>query len=513
MIDQLARFRRKQAWEPAALTLLCVALAALTLVRYAAPYLTADGVEQAVMSVQDVDLFYWGQNRLVPVVSWLASPISDPSVNLVVCLLLQAFVFHLLLLMLARMTTPMATGGDSWAGTAVVFGALVLAAHAALAPPTLYAFALEGQPYALSFLCCLGAFAWWRRGTLLATAGASGLVFLMLGVNPSALLLLATLAITAWLRGGSFWRWSGLGAVAIAGFVVWTYLAGVRADVLPPGEADLGYYDFSLERYADGMPATIHAIGNSLRLPWILPLAAVAVVALLLLSDRRRRVFLLPFTVGAGVVGGYCLLFSLNFWVAANGWHFRYFALAHFLVLLTLALPVAAALWTVLQRASPAPRRRLAVATAGVLGVATLAALAGPVADPNDAPVLRAVEPTAEWAANNDVRFYSGHYWSMWPLQLHGLEDGRDAAYVTGLKSGGDPDSYRRAFDEERRAGRTPRAICVNWTAEECIGHLTLWTDEGWVEVPEACPAPPDEPSLMYPPVRGCLVLENRPTA
>ena len=39
------------------------AASVLTVLRYTAAYLQADGVMQALMSVQHVDLFFWGQDR------------------------------------------------------------------------------------------------------------------------------------------------------------------------------------------------------------------------------------------------------------------------------------------------------------------------------------------------------------------------------------------------------------------------------------------------------------------
>ena len=55
------------------------------------------------MSVQDVDLFYWGQDRFFAILPLLASPDLGPTVNLFVLLLLNAVSFHALLLTICHL--------------------------------------------------------------------------------------------------------------------------------------------------------------------------------------------------------------------------------------------------------------------------------------------------------------------------------------------------------------------------------------------------------------------------
>jgi len=61
------RWLGRLAWS-ALLFGLLLGPALLSVFRYTTAHLQGDGVWQSVMSVQDVDLFYWGQDRFFAVV-------------------------------------------------------------------------------------------------------------------------------------------------------------------------------------------------------------------------------------------------------------------------------------------------------------------------------------------------------------------------------------------------------------------------------------------------------------
>jgi hypothetical protein len=96
----------------------------------------------------------------------------------------------------------------------------------------------------------------------------------------------------------------------------------------------------------------------------------------------------------------------------------------------------------------------------------------------------------------------------MWPILLQALDGGRDSHFVTGLKSGGDPQRYKAALAAAVAAGRTPTAMCVNDDIAVCTRYLDHWTEPGWVATDRTCPKPGDEQLLGSPPVRQCRILE-----
>jgi hypothetical protein len=489
------------------------ALSLLTVLRHTRYNLQADGIEQSVMSVQDIDLFYWGQDRLAPVVSWVASPIADPSLNLWACLFLQAVVFHSFFLVLARLCTRAVSGTDSWWSTTILFLVLTGVTHLTLNSAAIWALALEGQPYALSHLMVLSAFMLWRRHTPAASMAAAGLVWLTCGVNTAAILVLAALALVSAIRGGRWLWWSSLGGISLISVASWTYLADRFGGQASMAAESHDYYAFHLRSYATALPAAFDSLLSTLRFPWGPAILFVAVVCSLSLSDERRRVLRPRFALVGAFALVYVGLFATNEWVRMNQYHFRYFAPAIFIGLLAMAVPITAFLmesWPRLSTRLSALGMPAAVTALSVVTLVPIAGLYGALDDPNRSVAVTAVRPTADYARDHDVRFISGYYWDMWPLLHVALDDGRHAAFVTAEKSGGNKADYERAFQQELDGEGPPRALCVNSPVETCAAFLTLWTAEGWVETPERCPAPRRLPLLggAANPLRQCVVME-----
>jgi hypothetical protein len=482
----------------------------LSVLRYTAPYLQADGILQAVMSVQDVELFYWGQNRLASVVSLLASPIADPMVNLFVCLLINALSFHLLLLVLAWMGARVVTGQRGWRTTMVLFLVTVATAHTVIAPDRLYTMAIDAQPYAMSWALTLGAFLLWKRQQWWAFAVSVAMIGIAAGLNPSAILIAAFLAAVEMVRRRQWIRWPALGAVWLAWFLVWLKLSQwFPGAVGPIPDAPQDYFGFDPALFVTGAPQSLAQIAAAIRPIRFVVLLVVACLSTLLLSAERRSA-LLPRLALAGLFCAlYWAVFTGNSWVAANLYTFRYFYPVVVGIVLILAAPIAGALVT-LTRHVPSPGR--SAVPIGVAAVAVAASLWGPLAPPSQAVELLGSKATADYARANDVAFVSGFYWLVWPTELQMLEDGRTAAYAAAFRSDGDPGGYEAALDRElAESDGPPRAICVGDSSTNCVTYLEYWTRPGWREVPGECPAPNDGGRHGIPPQPGCRLLEFQP--
>ncbi|GIG29930.1 hypothetical protein [Cellulomonas marina] len=513
-----------------------VGVSVWTVLRRTQHFLQADGVQQSVMSVQDVDLFFWGQNRFFAFTSVLAQPFADPDVNLFVCLLVNALAFHVLLLLLAWMGVRAVTGSrDRWA-TAVLFGGLLAGAHLLIAPVRLHILALESQPYSLSWSMALGSFLLWKRRSPWALGAAVLLVGPAAGLNPSVVLVVAFLAVVEMVRRRQWVRWLVLGAVWLAWLAVWQVLSarfGGTAGPIP--DAEQRYFAFDLPQFLRDTPLSLGAVTGAFRpLPLVL-LAVVSGLAVLALAPARRAALLQRLALAGVFCALYWAVFTGNPWVAVNGYPVRYFyPVVLFLVVLAVVPVVALAVGLVRPegvlrpglvparltrggsaragRAGTAPGSRgplpRAVPLVGAAGVLVVA-LAGPLVPPERADVLTGVRATGDFVQENDVTFLAGYYWDMWPLLHETLDAGRDATYVTGFKSGGDPVGYRAAFERELAEGDgPPLAVCVNEDLAFCLTYLDFWTQAGWRPTGETCPVPGTTPQLGSPPVRQCLVLE-----
>jgi hypothetical protein len=126
-------------------------LSVLTINRFAPQSLNADTVLHSIMSLQNVTVFYWGQNRFLNLFPWLLSWINNASANLYAELLLFSFNFFALLCCLALVGTqfifPEALRRDRWLATIL----LLTITFALAKPEAMYDFTGQGQPYASSF--------------------------------------------------------------------------------------------------------------------------------------------------------------------------------------------------------------------------------------------------------------------------------------------------------------------------------------------------------------------------
>ncbi len=107
------------------------------------------------------------------------------------------------------------------------------------------------------------------------------------------------------------------------------------------------------------------------------------------------------------------------------------------------------------------------------------------------------------------MTFLAGYYWDVWPIMHHGLEAGRQAVFVTGYKSGGDPAGYTDALQRELGGDDgPPLAMCVNQDLAICQLYLAHWTHASWAPNGQSCPVPGDIPILGSSPQRSCKILE-----
>ena len=155
--------RPRQDWVArlgicALFAVLLALMSVVTIFRYTADNLQADGVLQSVMSVQNVDLFFWGQNRFASVVAFLASPVADPMLNLFLCLLINAVAYHALLVVVSWMGVHLVAGRRNWQCTLLLFLVLTAVTHTIVTDEKLYSLTLESQPFALSWTLALGSF-------------------------------------------------------------------------------------------------------------------------------------------------------------------------------------------------------------------------------------------------------------------------------------------------------------------------------------------------------------------
>ena len=504
--------RPRQDWVArlgicALFAVLLALMSVVTIFRYTADNLQADGVLQSVMSVQNVDLFFWGQNRFAAVVSFLASPFADPGVNLFVCLLINALCFHGLLLIVAWMGVHLVSGSRGWLATLILFLVLVAVAHVVIVPAKIHIMALESQPYSMSWLLALGAYMLWKRREWWAFLFAVAMVGVSVGLNPSVVVIAAFLSVIEWVRRRQWIRWFVFGAVWLAWLGMWTLLSSwFGGQPTPNPTPEPVYFAFSQQQFIADLPRSTESVITAFSPTKTVVLIAFACAATLLIARPLRAGLLSRLALALMFAVGYFTLFAGNPWVAANAYFVRYFYPVVLTVVVCIAAGIAGALLSIRV---PAASTFLQPLIAGATALACVVSMAGPLTPPSQAPVLTEVQATADFARENGIHFVSGSYWVMLPLLHRLLVDGRDAAFAAGFKSGGDPAAYKVRFEADLASGSPVRALCVEDTVENCQMYLDFWTAPGWTEVPgESCPVPGPTPALGDLTDRVCRILE-----
>lgn len=501
---------RRRPWPTVAVVatfaLGTLAASLLTVWRYAAYHQQADGIMQAVMSVQDVDLFFWGQDRFLSFVRFLMSPVADPDLNFFGCLLINALSLHLVFLGASYLAAPLVMGDrDPW-GVGGLFAASVAVAHLVWSPYFINVAGLETQPYSVSYVMMLASIILYRRPGLLRRGLALVLLGPVVGLSPANIIVAGALCLAIAIRTGRWRAWWVYGGVWVAWELVWILLSRRVASVPTPSSAVGGddYMAFSWTQLSEHWGSAVSAQSMAVQLVPLLILTGLAALALIVSPAKRRR----SLTIAAVAGGAFCLafgaLFAANLWVGQNAYLPRYFYPVYVLLVVALAAPAASA-------AARSTRRRtsgLAILTVVALVATAVRLLSGPVQSPSEALAFAATKDVADYAASRDVAFVAGSFWAAVPVQFALLRQGREAAYYTGPKSGGDGAGYVRALNRElAEPDGPPRAVCINEANEQCIAFLTAWTAPGWTATDERCPTPSLDPLVGSEP-RSCTVIE-----
>ncbi|QIL72529.1 hypothetical protein G7048_20510 [Diaphorobacter sp. HDW4B] len=466
---------------PVALGLLWIAIAAHAAVNGLAPQaLNADVILNSVMSLQNVTLFYWGQSRLLNAVALLASFIRDPALNLYFILYLNSVFFLLLLWMLAHFSCMLATPRSrhrAWITTAcfVTLTSLILLAFHAFA---LFDLIIGHPEYTLSLLLqgCAVMLLWQRtskhsRQTSLARSLlAVALVFLSVGINPATLFTAALCVVIMLLRLRAI-RISGwiLGSSTVVAFVFWYFVARMY------GGGD--YYAVHPQQLFTGLRHVLLNLTGAMQSPWTgmgigVWLACSMVMGFGSLIARRSKparptispsanashnalviVVLLVFAVT------WILFFSAHTWVERNAYHWRYFTFALFAMTAVIAIQLSYFMAHVGSAAS--------VGIAIAFGIAAIGTLHRPFTPIQSYEIYKKTDQIAPQSQT----FYSGDYWTVWPVVHRDMMRGAPAFGLT-YRGIGNAESARAFIQKNFDATDTVIVQCVAASNSECDAEI-----------------------------------------
>lgn len=443
--------------------MLLAALALLTVNRFAPDQISGDVMLYSVMSLQNVTVFFWEQNRLLNVGPALTSVIREPALNFYLNLLLPALAFYGLLRAAAgqavRLASPSVQGGN-WHAR-ILFVGLAAAILLVFHPAAIYDMVIWHIEYPLSCLLLLWSCRVWfesRSGGWQQWVLAILLLGLALGVNFSIVIVaLATVGARAIVKRNLDIRGIVFGSISLVLFLLWLAVAQRF-----PGPSAVTYSGFALGTLRTGLPQVVMNFASMVRLPVLILLGFLILAAHVALAWRRRiggNAALSRLRWLLGLFGvGWLLLFSGNAWVAANQFHYRYFAFTAFAFGMLLLIELAGMLVLVGK-----PMRKAGFALAVLLLAAGLAREFVPL---DEYAFSQRLAPAVEAGAT----VYAGEFSLAWASVMLGLLRGQQAFGVAERAAGNARAARRHAADLLERTGVLPVA-CVQAAVDRCAAQ------------------------------------------
>ncbi len=461
------RIRWQGIWLDVALVL---GLAALTVNRFAPDGHAGDVILYSVMSLQNVTLFFWEQNRLLNVGPLLTSVIRDPAANLYANLLFPALAFFAMIRFWTGQAVRLASGSGrvGLPGARELFVLVVAVVFLVFRPAAVFDFAIWHVEYTLSLLLLGLAYVVFVSAGPRWFAWPTGVALLVVatGVNYSIVLPALALGGThVWVAGRLDRRALGFSGAAVAVFAAW----GMVARLYPgPGAEAYAGFDFS------SLPAAIAWVsGNILQVLYTVNAIAVLVLVAVLWwwSSRRgvRRIAdrdAVPMgRLGAALLGfglGWLVVFSGSTWVVLNEYHFRYFAMVLFAAVMLISLGLA--------RVRLPLGRGFRTALTGIVLVGVVGYLARPFVPLEDYAFVQRVDALGQ----ADTSFYAGDFNLAWAAVMRGLLRGEDSLGVAERASG-NGEALRRAAQARIDADGVLRMSCLKAGVAECVRQANTY--------------------------------------
>lgn len=445
--------------------MLVLALAALTVNRYAPSAFSGDVILYSVMSLQNVTLFFWEQNRLLNVGPALTAVVRDPTANFIANLMFPAVVFFVLLRYLAGRAVRVAANSaqaDRLLGERAVFLLLVLVVFLVLRPAAIFDYVIWHVEYSLSWLLlAIAYFRWFAYDSVRIGGLLMVMVFMVVATGVNYSIVLPALALSCgrvWITGSVSRDTVKFALVAVGAIMFWVVVARFF-----PGPGQEAYAGFDILGLGDAIPQVLRNVSSVLFLPGL----ALVVGAVIVLRFGRAG-YLEP--AGLGLVQviltlfalGWLVLFAGNAWVAANQYHFRYFAPVLFVGLMLLALDLAH------LRVPLSAKGRLLACVALFLGLA--AYLSRPFVPLQEYEFVR----RADAVAVEGVAIYGGDFNLTWAAVMRGLLRGEAALGLAERASGNEAALLEHA-DAALAADGVLVVNCLQAAALRCLDQANAY--------------------------------------
>jgi hypothetical protein len=440
-------------------------------------WMNADTPILAVMSLQKVTLFFWGENRFLNLIPLLASPVRQPDWNLLVQVCLFGGGFVGLLAVIGRVGAIVIFSSRARIDFYLCFSVLLLGFLILASRFAIHVFIVEGQPYGASgLLTGLGLTG------LLSRHGFRGFILLPSvfalilagGFNPSLLVVTAAICVAVAVFDPSRRRRAmivmPLTCTCFLGWLIYSrivpgptlYMSWTNAPIWWNALAALS----GLLRAFEG---TAYSVGVGV--------ALLACLITLRLDGTLGRIGVLSMLL-FGFAVGWLVLFSNNAWVSGNGYHFRYF----FPVIITIVVLVTLPVLGLVMRGT----RTIRLGAAVLAMVGCLLITMAPPKRFDDFALFARFAERAQTARSSGISLIAGDFWSVWPVVFLLLRNG-DAFGIDGLRDVGNRDGVRRHLDRLVQDGATPSSLCLDASIERCLQQAYNLTGRQWIASGNSC--------------------------
>jgi hypothetical protein len=462
-------------------TLIVLVFLAASLLGYAGSFVSsvqADYIMYSIMSTQNVTLFYWGQNRFLNIIPFLASPISDHVANISLVLFLSVASHYLsgfaISVVILRIIRGFKASLSELAWLAL---STVVLMNLLISPNVTGTFFYQHE-YSLAFL--LISTSWLvltRRNTFASWVISSVLLFLAMGLNPTMIVLVAWIAgLSIYFRVFSNRKtpflWASVSFVAVSLWFTVMASPGMASSGLSASYVSLRTESF-FQNSAIGFTSLIALVEPVTFMMTLLLVLALLIRNISLAESRQLWLNILSITVAALIfLILWVLVFSSLEWVVINKYSPRYFIPPSYLVFGLISSLLIMGLYKAKEWLS----------RIGVL-VLFVVSLFGVISsdlrlDPRHASVFESLP-----ALPSGSNLLAGDYWKVWPMYFLLLDQGSSPISFAYRGAQGISVEDRALLDQFVTAGSI-RISCLNSTVEECVGQVQAFVpkvDSAWL--------------------------------
>lgn len=428
-------------------------LSFFTVYKYSPNYLNGDVILNSVMSLQNITLYYWGQNRLINLLPLFASFIKNPEYNLLFILYVSALIFYIFLFVLSVLIIKISEVKNISVLELFLFLLSVFIfsfKNIAIFELTIGHIEYSFPALLISILFYTIYFSSIKDKKYLYLLSAV-LIFIIIGLNPSNLLTLFFIIFSIYL----FSRKITKNIVFIVScnfisFLIWNKISNFY-----------GYSNYGEFNYLEILESVSKVLNNIYNVVNIEIIFLISLFLLLFIYYRKidnfnvKKIYMICITILCWIII-WILFFSANYWIKTNEFHWRYFSYVFFSLLMFYGFLFVISFSCV--------EKKLRSVIIVIISIVSLVHVYSTPIKIYDFKIFKMVEKMEK----NSYDFYSGDHFLVWPAVQLNLMKG-NAAYGLSYRGIGNQEAVRHIVLEKIKKNGEFKVLCFNDIAEGCL--------------------------------------------